>query len=30
LTALVDSGAPVEPARLADEDISLDSLVAVR
>jgi 3-phenylpropionate/trans-cinnamate dioxygenase ferredoxin reductase component len=30
LTALVDSGAPVEPARLADEDIPLDSLVAVR
>jgi 3-phenylpropionate/trans-cinnamate dioxygenase ferredoxin reductase component len=30
LTALVDSGASVEPARLADEDIPRDSLVGVR
>jgi 3-phenylpropionate/trans-cinnamate dioxygenase ferredoxin reductase component len=30
LTALVDSGASVDPARLADEDLPLDSLVGVR
>jgi 3-phenylpropionate/trans-cinnamate dioxygenase ferredoxin reductase component len=30
LTALVDSGASVAPARLADEDVPLDSLVELR